>query len=204
MSGGTSAYDSLASTYDTRWSRYLSGSLELARAHLFANPGDTLIDVGCGTGQLLDLVTRQEPDVRACGLDPSGAMLAVAQRRLAGRARLVQGMASTLPFGDASTDWIVSTSALHHVDDPGRALDEFCRVLRPGGQLVLVDWAHDFLAMRLLTGWLRHREPGPLHVYTSRQLQQRLVKSGFEGVRVRARRMTWLWGMLVATAERRG
>ncbi len=202
VSGATSAYDTLALSYDRRWSRYLSLSIDLARANLFANPGDRLLDVGCGTGQLLERIARQEPGVHACGVDPSGPMLAVAQRRVSSHARLIRGEACALPLDSASVDWLVSTSALHHIDDVSGALDEFYRVLRPGGRIVLVDWAYDFVAMRLLTAWLRQRERTAFSVYTATELHRLLVKSAFENVRVRAQRMTWMWGMLVATAQR--
>jgi len=203
VSGEPSAYDRLAPIYDNRWPRYLSLSIDLARSHLFANPGETLVDVGCGTGQLLELVVTKEPDVHAYGVEPSEGMLAVARRRVSDRTHLIRGEASRIPLDAASADWLVSTSALHLFEDPAKALGEFHRVLRPGGQLVLVDWAHDFVMMRVMTAWLQRREAGRIRVYRAIELEHLLVKSGFEAVRVRARRMTWFWGMLVATAQRR-
>lgn len=76
------------------------------------------------------------------GLDLSPAMLEIARQRAAdlGRvATLVEGDAQALPFGDASFDTVVCTLGLGSIPDHRAAITEMHRVLRPGGQLLLLD-----------------------------------------------------------------
>ncbi len=100
--------------------------------------GDT-VEIAIGTGLNLPYYRA---DVRLTGVDLSPAMLAVAVDRAARQGRTlpaVVGDATRLPFPDASFDSLVCTFALCEVPDVGTALDEFVRVLRPGGRLLLAD-----------------------------------------------------------------
>lgn len=108
-------------------------------------PGQTVVDVGCGTGNLALAVLAAHPDARLTGLDPDGDSL----RRAARKARrrrvsltLVQGYADRIPAEDASLDHVVSSLALHHVDDDGRVAfaHDAMRALRPGGTVTVVDF----------------------------------------------------------------
>jgi SAM-dependent methyltransferase len=108
-------------------------------------PGESVLDVGCGTGNLSLAVLRAQPAARVTGLDPDGAALRVAARKAARRGislRLVQGFADRLPAEDGSLDRIVSTLALHHVPDDARDRfgHEAFRALRPGGTITLTDF----------------------------------------------------------------
>lgn len=108
-------------------------------------PGESVLDVGCGTGNLSLAVLRAQPAARVTGLDPDGAALRVAARKAARRGmslRLVQGFADRLPAEDGSLDRIVSTLALHHVPDDARDRfgHEAFRTLRPGGTITLTDF----------------------------------------------------------------
>jgi ubiquinone/menaquinone biosynthesis C-methylase UbiE len=107
--------------------------------------GQTVVDVGCGTGNLSFAVLAAHPDARVTGLDPDGGSL----RRAARKARrrrvsltLVRGYADRIPADDASLDHVVSSLALHHVDDDGRVAfaHDAHRALRPGGRITLVDF----------------------------------------------------------------
>jgi SAM-dependent methyltransferase len=122
--------------------------------------GGTLLDIGTGTGRNLELLAPRVS--RALGVDASKAMLALARARLAGpelghcSVRLADMY--RLPLGDASFDTVVLQMVLHHADDPGLALAEAARVLRPGGRLLLIDLvAHE---QKDLTDRLAHRWPG--------------------------------------------
>ena len=108
-------------------------------------PGETVLDVGCGTANLSLAVLRAQPDARVTGLDPDAAALRTAARKAARRRvplTLVQGFADRLPTGDGSLDRIVSSLALHHVPDDGRVAfgREAFRALRPGGTVTIVDF----------------------------------------------------------------
>src|SRR5436305_472663 len=108
-----------------------------------ATPVHALLDLGTGTGRMLELLAPLA--ARAVGIDPSPAMLAVARARLerAGlrNAQLRQGDIYAVPVERNGYDLVVLHQVLHYLDDPARALREAGRVLRPGGRLLVVDFA---------------------------------------------------------------
>jgi ubiquinone/menaquinone biosynthesis C-methylase UbiE len=106
--------------------------------------GHRVLDVGCGTGNLLRATGKRHRHVELTGIDPDLKMLARAERkmrRLGLKARLDRGYAQELPFPDASFDRVFSSLMLHHLDTPSKdeMLAEVRRVLRPDGVLVLAD-----------------------------------------------------------------
>ncbi|MFM8411936.1 MAG: ubiquinone/menaquinone biosynthesis methyltransferase [Alphaproteobacteria bacterium] len=103
---------------------------------LHVGPGSRVIDLGCGTGDLVADVERTGAD--AVGIDLSGEMIAVGRRRLAGRS-FVRGDAQCLPFPDASFDGVVSGFALRNFTSIPAAMQEAARVLRPGGRFALLE-----------------------------------------------------------------
>lgn len=112
-----------------------------------SNRLDAVLDIGTGTGRMLELLAPQAS--RAVGLDISPAMLAVARANLdkAGirNAQLRQGDIYALSPDQTNFSLIVFHQVLHFLDDPARALREASRLLAPGGRLVVIDLAphHD-------------------------------------------------------------
>jgi ubiquinone/menaquinone biosynthesis C-methylase UbiE len=109
-------------------------------------PGHRVLEIGCGTGNLALRAQRMHPDAEVAGIDPDPRALERARRK-ADRAGLPvrwdRGKAGELPYPDDSVDRVLSALMFHHLDDAEkkRALAEVRRVLRPGGQLHLVDIA---------------------------------------------------------------
>jgi demethylmenaquinone methyltransferase / 2-methoxy-6-polyprenyl-1,4-benzoquinol methylase len=113
---------------DRRWRRQTVGALRLA-------PGATVLDLGCGTGDLCDVVAGA--GYAPIGVDFSAGMLAAAHTRVP----LARADALALPVPDASADGVVSGFALRNFVDLDRFFQECARVLRPGGRLAALDTA---------------------------------------------------------------
>jgi demethylmenaquinone methyltransferase / 2-methoxy-6-polyprenyl-1,4-benzoquinol methylase len=123
---------------DPRWRSFLVSRIE-------AGPGDTVLDVACGTGAVaLELARRH--GCRVVGIDQSPEMLAEGRRRvdaagLGGRVELREGRAEDLPFGDEAFDGLTFTYLLRYVDDPAAAMRELARVVRPGGKIAMLEFS---------------------------------------------------------------
>jgi SAM-dependent methyltransferase len=109
-------------------------------------PGMRVVDLGCGTGNLLVTLAGQRPCVDLVGLDPDPRALARAGRKSRRRRLPIdwqRGFGQELPFPDASVDRVFSSLMLHHLDDAsqGEFLAEIGRVLPADGVLVLADMA---------------------------------------------------------------
>lgn len=113
--------------------------LSLVEGQQFSN----MLDIGTGTGRLLNLFASQV--AQADGLDFSHDMLTVARAMIAQEGHehihLRHGMAEELPYPDSSKDFVTIHQVLHFLLDPERAIEEIARVLRPGGTVLIVDFA---------------------------------------------------------------
>ncbi len=122
---------------------------EVEAAILARLPGriENLLDIGTGTGRMLELLGSRA--VRAIGIDVSPEMLGIARDRLAGipNAQVRLGDLYRLPFpdgkdgGQAGFDTVLFHQVLHYLDDPGAAVAEAVRVMAPGGHLLIADFA---------------------------------------------------------------
>ncbi|HET7570720.1 MAG TPA: class I SAM-dependent methyltransferase [Gammaproteobacteria bacterium] len=195
-------YAHLAPLYDRRWRVYLDRSLEATLARLPADGGESILDVGCGSGELLRRLHARYPDARLTGIDASAAMLATARAKLGTEAQLACAHAAMQPFPGATFDLVVSTSVLHHLPKPEAALAEIRRVLKPGGWLVLTDWCGDFLSCRLMKLWLSMRRRPIVRVYRGAECQRMLERAGFRTQRLDRYRINWPWGLMTLTAAR--
>jgi ArsR family transcriptional regulator len=126
---------------------------EIEAALLAALPEDTgsLLDIGTGTGRILEVMA---PHVEhATGIDQSREMLAVARTNLArldiGNVEIRQADMYALPFPSMSVDVVTIHQVLHYAEDPAAVLREAARVLKPGGTVLVADFApHDLVELR--------------------------------------------------------
>ena len=149
-----------------------------ALGHLL--PEMDVVDVGCGEGYLTLEAARFARSV--IGVDRSDEVLerarALAARRRVTNAQWRKGDLSHLPLADASVDLAMLSQALHHARDPEDTIGEATRVLRPGGQILILDLReHD-------EGWVRERF-GDTHLgFSERTLTQMLTVAGYSHIRV--------------------
>jgi demethylmenaquinone methyltransferase/2-methoxy-6-polyprenyl-1,4-benzoquinol methylase len=133
-------FDRIAPRYDLL-NRLLTGGLDqrwrrVALRTIGVGPGDRVLDLACGTGDLAEQAVLLGADV--IGADFALQMLCGAQRRCLGAA-LVQADAEGLPLPDACVDVVTCGFALRNFGSLERVLDEVVRVLRPGGRIALLD-----------------------------------------------------------------
>jgi ubiquinone/menaquinone biosynthesis C-methylase UbiE/DNA-binding transcriptional ArsR family regulator len=151
-----------------------AAEVEAALLHIIPDNAGRLLDIGTGTGRVLELLAPRIS--RGLGIDASKAMLALARSRLS-RAGCAQcavrlGDMYRLPLADASFDVVVLQMVLHHAEDPAGVLAEAARVLRPGGTAIVIELAtHD---RQDLTARMAHRRPG----FSDQQMRELLRNAG--------------------------
>ena len=137
------AYDA----YVGRWSRPVAR--ELLR-WLDVPPGAAWLDVGCGSGALVEAILEGARPRRALGVDRSHGFVAHARARVTDRRATFQvGDAQALPVEDATFDAVVSGLVLNFVPEPARMVAEMARASRPGGTVALYVWDYA-VGMRLV------------------------------------------------------
>ncbi len=128
--------------------------------HVKRHHFERIVDLGTGTGRMLILLAPYAAEAE--GLDLSHQMLTVARANLsrAGvkNARVRHGDVTNTSFDSNSADFVIIHQVLHYLDQPERAISEAARVLKPGGQLLIVDFTpHDLEFLRETQG---HRRLG--------------------------------------------
>ncbi len=201
-----------ARRYNRRWRRYTEKTLAIATAMIdfpalqrvpeeLRRP-PRVLDVACGTGLLLRQLLERVPGMETHGVDASTDMLAQARETLKDQphVRLVRvevngGGTTGLPYPPNTFDLITCTNALHDIRDPVAFLSDMRRLLAPGGQLVLEDFARrrPALLWRMFEWLLRRIEGRPVHAFTLAEAQALCVRADLHVVCRKAFSIDWFW-----------
>ena len=127
-------------------------------------PGDSVLDVGCGTGEITLRAKTRAGSGSVYGIDPAPEMIEVARKKAARKNLDIDfrvGVIEALPFPDSSLDVVTSSLMMHHLPDDlkKRGLAEIYRVLKPGGRLLIADFMRPTgsLLNHLFIAFTRHR-----------------------------------------------
>jgi trans-aconitate 2-methyltransferase len=175
------AYERLSAP-QTRWGRVVVDRLELTG-------NERVLDAGCGTGRVTEILLERLPDGHVVGLDGSAAMIEQAGVRFAGEPRvelIVADLTEPLPF-DGPVDAILSTATFHWITDHAALFHNLAPVLRPGGQLVAqCGGAGNISSLERIVSRLGHTFGGGKTFATAEETRARLEAAGFEHIE------TWL------------
>ncbi|MGP0047828.1 MAG: class I SAM-dependent methyltransferase [Solirubrobacteraceae bacterium] len=188
--------------YEELWERLPEDlhppDLELRRTFALSHvrPGDRVLDLGCGAGELTGALAGAGAQV--VGVDVAEAALARARRAHPELDLTLVPIEGPLPLDDASFDVVWSSEVIEHVADTARWLSEVRRVLAPCGRLLLTTPSHGRLRLAV-HGIESYSEPlgDHLHLYSARSLRELVVQFGFDTVRVRGVGGAPLWRRLL-------
>lgn len=165
------AFDRQASTYDrdrngSHARRQYAPVLNRIQELRFSN----LLDVGCGTGELLKQLAAEHTDAHFTGVDLSEKMLDVAKGKLDETVGLVLGDSEALPFDADSFDLVICNDSFHHYPHPQKAISEFWRVLKEGGALLISDYWKPFPVRQIMNFFLPYSNGGDVRIYSQREI----------------------------------
>jgi len=153
-------------------------------------PGERVLDMGCGGGRHAFALYRRGARVVALDLDAAelkdvAGMFAALQPEVpdTASAQAVRGSAYELPFADASFDKIIAAEVLEHLPEDSRAMRELARVLKPGGSIAVTvpRWGPEKVCWALSDDY-HANEGGHIRIYRGDQLRERLEQAGLEPV----------------------
>jgi ubiquinone/menaquinone biosynthesis C-methylase UbiE len=154
-------FDDIAERYDSSRPGYPAHVVEFITTTAGLGPGDAVLEIGCGTGQLTERLATFGCQLTAIDIGP--AMIAAARRRLADdRVRFQAASFEDLAAADASFDLVISSAAFHWID-PEVAFAKSARLLRPGGWLALLGTEErydDPVGEALDALWIKHGDTG--------------------------------------------
>jgi len=194
-------YRKLAPVYDRRWASYVAKS----QAHSIAaiedfDSRDSLLDVACGTGTMLQTLHECYPQARLAGCDISPEMLTVARRKLGSGISLKECPAEALDYPDNAFQLVTCNSALHYFPDASAALREMHRVLKPGGQLILTDWCNDFITSRIFNLTQTLLDAAHVRTLRQREFESLLNSAEFNITHAEKYKIDWFWGLITFSA----
>ena len=176
-------FDGQAAEYDQRDTYYYSQNGKISCRDIAAQikdvPYEALLDVGCGTGFLLDLLAAQKA-ARYCGVDLAGGRISIAKGKAIQGAEFISGSADRLPYPDESFDIVTCSQSFHHYPYPEKAMQEAKRVLKAGGLYILSDtgiggigaWIDNHILFKLM----RSRD---CHTANRKGIEKMMTAAGF-------------------------
>lgn len=205
----------VAEAYDriTHWPQFRLLRQLFLRELKHYHPEGIVVDIGCGPGLLVAVLTKAFPNLCLIGVDIAENMVQqaavnMASQGLSDRTSFRLGDIKELPFDENSINWLVSTLSLHHWTEPGQAFQEIYRVLRPGGQFLIFDLRRDSWRIFRWLLWFGQTfvVPAPIRTigepsgsllaaYTPEEMNTFLSQTSFHTVSVKGG-IAWmfLWG----------
>lgn len=153
-----------------------------------------VLDLGCGTGAMLERISKENPKAFLFGLDLSVNMIREAKRKYIPNTEFIIGDAENLPYESEKFDVVICNQSFHHYPNPQKAFDEVYRVLKKSGIFILCDmYCNKILRAIENNIVLKIVNTGDVKTYSSEEVILLLTKARFKEVNwQRATKMTFI------------
>ncbi|MBE6834355.1 class I SAM-dependent methyltransferase [Faecalispora sporosphaeroides] len=142
---------------------------------------NTVLDLGCGTGAVMQAIFESFPDKRVYGIDISENMLQKAKEKLKDKATLTLGDSEHLPYANEMFDVVYCNDSFHHYPAPEKVIAEVYRVLKPTGKFIISDCWQPFFGRIIMNAFMRFSSEGDVKMYSKREIC-RLLGLHFQNV----------------------
>lgn len=132
--------------------------------------GDSVLDLGCGTGLLMEQVISEDYTRHVTGLDLSSQMINIATQRIKEKGTLIIGDSEKLPFEDLSFDIVYCNDSFHHYPNPKKVIEEVSRVLKYGGVFILGDIYQPVIARQIMNFLIKYNHEGDVRIYSKKEI----------------------------------
>ncbi|MEI6326852.1 MAG: methyltransferase domain-containing protein [Candidatus Roizmanbacteria bacterium] len=145
----------------------------------------SLLDVGCGSGLLIQYLLDTNRNMKLYGLDITPKMIEVAKRKFQShpQVEITLGSAINMPYADNTFDYVTCASSFHHHPDPLESTREMVRVLKPGGKLLILDMCIEGLLRKIFFAFenFYHNE-GKVFRLTNKEMRDLYQKVGLNEI----------------------
>lgn len=148
--------------------------------------GNTLLDVGCGTGEILKKLSTKYINVKLYGIDISQEMLKIAKKKdKLSKIKYICCDAESLPFKDNTFDVLITNESFHHYPNPQKALKEFKRVLKDNGKLILCDMYRPIIIRNFMNFMFKFTKTGDVKIYTKNEILNLLEEYDYKNIKLK-------------------
>ncbi|MCZ9955677.1 class I SAM-dependent methyltransferase [Brachyspira hyodysenteriae] len=178
-------FNKQASIYDEKdtiyYSKYGKISCNYMSEYLKNIDYNKLLDIGCGTGYLINMLKKYKATAEFYGLDLSEEMINISKSKNIKDAEFILGSANKLPFNDNTFDIVTCIQSFHHYPYPDEAMKEVYRVLKKGGIYILSDTGVGGIAAWIDNNILfKIMKSGDCRTENKEGISKRMLKNGFD------------------------
>jgi ubiquinone/menaquinone biosynthesis C-methylase UbiE len=144
-----------------------------------------VLDIGCGTGELVVKLKDYRNDMSIHGIDMSTEMISIAKSKVegGGNVNFQVGDVEKMPYDNNYFDCITCSHSFHHYPDKRKAIQEMFRVLKDKGKVMIIDGCKDGILGKFIFDFLVQKHEVDVHHLHSRQFQHILQKIGFTDIK---------------------
>lgn len=176
------SYSKRASDYEEKWQKYLLNTHFKLLSEFDSQPDDRILDVSAGTGLLAKYLLVERFGFSEMFLnDVSEGMLEIAKKRFSQNTSFSYSSynVTALKFESSSFDTVICTNAFHHYANQYKALEEIRRVLKPGGELWLLDWNKKGI-FKAINFFIKYFSGELIHTLSTAEAKSLLESSSFK------------------------